>query len=162
MAIAGITLCALSLLLLPLMLLPALNAAKRKAEMIVCMNHEHQLVVALHLYADENQSQFPPSATWCDAIQPLMGTNNFFNCPACQPPHRCDYAFNSKLSGLNRGSVNPRCVLLFESDEGWNGSGGSEAMITTSRHVHVFIVGFEDGTVQFVTPAQLGTLRWDP
>ena len=62
-----------------------------------------------------------------------------------------------------RGELrNPQTVELFESDTGWNASGGPELMIGKSRHARMFVVAFADGSVQQLRESQLATLRWDP
>ena len=55
------------------MLLPSLAAAKGSAQRIVCLNHEKQLALALHLYAGDNAGRFPPrllTNRWCTTLRP--------------------------------------------------------------------------------------------
>jgi prepilin-type processing-associated H-X9-DG protein len=52
-------------------------------------------------------------------------------------------------------------VLLFESNLGWNGSGGVEAL-DLHRHSNVVNVLLADGAVITISRARLGTLRWEP
>lgn len=47
--------------ILAALLLPALSAAKAKAQTISCLNNLKQLQVAWHLYADENRDWIPPN-----------------------------------------------------------------------------------------------------
>jgi prepilin-type N-terminal cleavage/methylation domain-containing protein len=51
--------------ILAAMLLPALSAAKAKAQGIKCLSNVKQLQLAWHLYADENESQLVPANQWC-------------------------------------------------------------------------------------------------
>lgn len=167
LAIAGIVVSAIFLVLLPVfaaMLLPALAAAKGRAQEIVCINNEKQLGMAIQLYETDNSNHFPPAATWCDAIKSKVGNDSFFKCPAVNPDSQCDFAFNAALDGLDKSQVDPQTVMLFESDGGWNAHGGSELMIghSRNRYGHRFIVTLADGAVIQEREADLNRLRWNP
>ena len=165
MAIVGMSLSGVSLLFMPIMagmLLPALAKAKGKAQTINCVNNLKQLGVAVRLYSNDNKDMFPIAAKWCDAIQPdIGGSTKVFQCPDAPGP-RCTYAFNAKLSGMEEGKINPNTVMIFESQGGWNLSGGPELMIKKPRHGNTFTVGMADGSVQQVTPSRLSQLNWNP
>lgn len=47
--------------ILAAMLLPALSKAKAKAQGIKCMNNTHQLMLAIRLYTDDFNDNFPPN-----------------------------------------------------------------------------------------------------
>jgi hypothetical protein len=164
-ALAGVIVSAVFLFLIPIfaaMMLPALAAAKEKAESINCVNNEKQLALAIRIYSGDNKDQLPPAATWCDAIKNSAGLEKIFHCAAANSGSRCDYAFNAKLGGLDFAKMAPDTVMLFEADRGWNANGGSELMITQPRHAQVFVVALVDGSVQQVRANQLATLRWNP
>jgi hypothetical protein len=165
LALAGIITSGVAFLLIPIfaaMMLPALAAAKQKAQEINCVNNEKQLGLAMMIYSGDNKDKFPPAATWCDAIKTYAGSEKVFKCPAANSSSRCDYAFNAKLDGMDKSKINPQTVMIFESDGGWNADGGSELMIGKPRHARMFVVALADGSVQQVREAQLNTLRWDP
>lgn len=166
LALAGIITSGVSMLLIPIlaaMLLPALATAQQKAQEINCMNNEKQLALAMMIYSQGNTNHMPPAATWCDAILSAAGTEKVFKCVAANSSSRCDYAFNSKLGGLELGKANPQTVMIFESDGGWNANGGPELLPAKSRHLRRFyVVAFVDGHVEAVTSSRLSTLRWDP
>jgi len=166
LALAGIIVSGIFVLMIPIfaaLMLPALSAAKQKAQEINCVNNEKQLALAILVYSGDNTNRFPPAATWCDAIQNEVGhSGKVFKCLAANSNSRCDYAFNAKLDGMDQSKVNPQTVLLFESDGGWNANGGSELMIGKPRHAGMFVVAFADGSVQQLRESQLNTLRWDP
>ena len=168
LAIAGIIvsslLLAFSLLLLPAMLLPALAKAKAKAQNITCMNNVRQINLAVLMHAQSNTNTCPPAATWCDSIQNSVVSANVFKCKAGNDTHRCHYAFNAKLDGLNMDDIkNPALtVLVFETDGGWNISGGSELKPTKSRHAGKVVVGFADGHAELVDETRLPQLQWEP
>jgi len=166
-ALAGVIVSTIFLLMIPIfaaMLLPALAAAKDRAQEISCLNNEKQLANAVRMYASDNKDQFPPSATWCDAIQSYVGSGKVFQCPAGDPSQRCHYAYNAKLGGLDGSKANPNTVLFYETEGGWNVSGGPELMLSHARHGHgrIFIIAFVDGHVETMSGSQLNTLRWDP
>jgi type II secretory pathway pseudopilin PulG len=168
LALAGVIVSAIFLVVLPVfailggMLMPALAAAKQKAQAINCVNNEKQLGLAVRIYSGNNTNHFPPAATWCDAIKAAAGSEKVFRCNAATPSSQCGYAFNAKLDGLDESKINPQTVAIFESDVGWNASGGPELMIAKPRHARVFVVGLADGSVQQLRESQLNSLRWDP
>lgn len=143
------------------MLLPTLTDAKHKAQAVHCVNNVKQLGLAVQIYAVDNKDKFPLSKTWCDAIQMSAGSPKVFQCHVV-PDLRCGYAFNTKLSGKKSAEVDPQTVMIFESDAGWNASGGPELFLKSPRHGKRFIVGFADGHVESVTAVRLQNLRWDP
>jgi len=111
LALAGIIVSALFLLMIPVfagMMLPALSAAKQKAETIVCVSNEKQLALAIKIYSSDNNNHFPPAATWCDAIKGEFGSEKVFKCPGANPGSRCDFAFNAKLDGMDESKIQRR------------------------------------------------------
>jgi hypothetical protein len=164
LAISGIVVSGVFIFMIPIFMalfLPALAAAKGKAQQINCMNNEKQLALAVLVYSQGKGNHLPPAATWCDAIQANAGSDKLFKCPAADATSRCDYAFNAKLDGLDLGKVNPETVLIFESDAGWNAHGGSEMLVQRHR-VHFTVVAFVDGHTEVVSDARLQSLRWNP
>ena len=43
------------------MLVPALNRAKQKAQMVKCLSNLHQIGLGLKMYLDDNRDTFPPA-----------------------------------------------------------------------------------------------------
>jgi hypothetical protein len=165
LALAGTIVSGIFLFMIPIfaaMLLPALAAAKQKAQEINCVNNEKELALAVRIYSGEHNNQLPHAATWCDDIKAAAGSDKVFKCPAAEAGSRCDYAFNAKLDGMDASKINPQTVMIFESDGGWDANGGAELMIGKPRHARMFVVAFADGGVQQLREAQLGALRWDP
>ena len=168
LALAGTILSGIFVVLLPVfaifaaMLLPALAAAKQKAQLISCVNHEKQLALAVKIYAGDNTNHFPAAAIWSDAIKTYAGSEKIFKCPASHSGSRCDYAFNTKLDGLDESQVAPNTVMIFEAAAGWNANGGPELMLGQPRHSRMVVVAFADGSVHQFRESELGTLRWDP
>jgi prepilin-type processing-associated H-X9-DG protein len=165
LAIAGICISALMLFLsIPItaaMLLPALARAKERAQTINCINNLRQLALGVKMYASDHNDAFPPVATWSDAIQSQVGSAKVFQCPS-HPELRCAYAYNHNLDGKKEGEINPQTVLLFESQSGWNASGGEEVLMA-HKHSHRGVnVAFADGSARTVPRNQLSSLRWEP
>jgi prepilin-type N-terminal cleavage/methylation domain-containing protein len=73
--------------ILTAMLLPALATAKEKARQIGCINNLKQLRLALTMYADENDGQFPPrfAPYWMERIQPHYENLTILRCPSDKP-----------------------------------------------------------------------------
>jgi prepilin-type processing-associated H-X9-DG protein len=150
------------------MLLPALSNAKQRAMTIQCMNNMRQLSVATRMYAESHEEHFPAATNWCDALKEYVGDNTkVYKCVAANSAEACDYAYNAKVAGLDVKKVDPQTVLLFESKDGWNLSGGAEMMLSAPRHRSrgrkpVVTVAFADGHVEEVTAERLPQLRWEP
>lgn len=61
------------------------------------------------------------------------------------------------------GAVEPaQVVMLFESDRGWNGSGGPEALPKVPRHNGGDFYAFWDGHCKWVRRGHETTLEWSP
>jgi len=165
LALAGLITSCTALLLLPVfvaMLLPALMQAKQKALSLHCMTNVKELSLAMRLYAGDNQNHYPAGTNWCTAIQSEVGATNVFHCPADFSDGRCSYAFNVQLAGTETGKADPNTVMIFETDGGWNVSGGRELLLAKPRHRQMVVVGFADGHVEQVSESRLSQLRWNP
>jgi hypothetical protein len=165
LAIAGICVSGFMLFfsipVMAAMMLPALARAKQRAETINCVNNMKQLALGVKLYAQSHNGQFPPAATWCDAIQSSVSSPKVFQCPS-DPGLRCAYAFNAKLDGKKENEIDPQTVLLFESDAGWNASGGPGELKPHKHSARTVSVALVNGAVMQIPRSQLSTLRWDP
>lgn len=166
-ALAGMIVSGAFLLLAPIpaaLLMPALARAKQKAVSIQCMNNVKQLNLGLILYANANKDHFPEGTNWCDALKPYIKNDKTFLCSQGKPGQRSHYAFNARLAGLGLNQVQAPAdtVLIFESDGGWNVSGGPELLPARPRHNGAYMVGFADGHVEMVRAVRLAKLRWEP
>ena len=146
------------------LLLPALAKAKQRAQSINCINKVKQLELAVLMYSNDNKDVWPSATTWCDDILQYVGSPQVFKCPTGDARQRGHYALNAKLAGLpGKGITNPaKTVMIFESDQGWNASGGPELMLQAPRHRKAVVIGFADGDVELVTEARLSQLNWEP
>lgn len=113
-----------------------------------CGRHLSQLAKAMVVYAnDDEYGRFPTPDKWCDLLlESGQVTEEHFICPKrvfflpfmTKPilvlplprKGRCHYAMNPNV----RGADSPfDMVVLFETTEGWNKSGGPE-LLSTERH----------------------------
>jgi hypothetical protein len=174
--IVAVVLCVGLVLLVNGLIYRPMSKAKARGQEYVCTARLKELGLALRSYSSiaqpnipDEQSQFPCATNWCDAILPNLSAGMYsrtaqqnFQCRGADPSQRCHYALNAKLGGLLWSKVNPNTVALFETAGGWNVSGGSELMLSRSRHEGLFLILFADGRVGKLTEPQLKTLRWEP
>src|SRR5437870_12487133 len=82
--------------ILAALLLPALAKAKTKAQGIYCLNNGKQMMLSLHLYAQDNGDHFPPNPddgnttpgyNWCPG-QAGRGGGEEFNADILMDPTR--------------------------------------------------------------------------
>ncbi len=117
---------------------------------------------------DHNQ-QFPSADQWCDEIFNEVGGGKAFISP--QAPNasklnpnakHCHYAMNAAVAGKSFSSRD--VVVLFESDLGWNGSGGlaDAKKFAKERKATKLAVYFAGGSSRLVAPDKLDSLQWSP
>lgn len=167
LALGGTIVSGIFVLMLPVlaaMLLPALAQAKARAQSINCMNNLKQLALGGVMYSEEHQGRLPLGDNWCDAVEKYVGNRKVFQCPAGDSSQPCHYAFNARLAGIDiKALTNPaQTVLFFETDGGWNLSGGPELLISRPRHRNAVGVAFADGHCEIRTRARLSNLKWEP
>jgi hypothetical protein len=128
-----------------------------------CIQHEVILVRAMLRYVRDYDNTFPAASTWCDSLRPYVADEGVFVCPSA-PALRCGYAFNSAYSGIRYepGRDNDKFVVIFESDGGWNASGGRELLPRKPRHHGVVFFGFLAGYVAGFPSSALSELEWRP
>ena len=98
--------------ILAAMLLPALAGAKEKARRIACVNNLKQLHIAMTVYADNNDGQFPPRMApfWPDRLRPEYEVLALLKCPS-DPTGK-----TSPTAPAGTAMAAPRSYLL----NGWN------------------------------------------
>jgi prepilin-type N-terminal cleavage/methylation domain-containing protein len=89
------------------MLLPVVSRAKETARRIQCTSNMKQLYLALKMYADDNDGQFPPRSRpyWMTRIRPGYETLKILECPTDRPEE-------SPSIDLNETDRAPRSYLL--------------------------------------------------
>jgi prepilin-type processing-associated H-X9-DG protein len=167
LAMAGTIVSGVFVLMLPIfvaMLLPALSRAKSRAQSISCMNNMKQLALGCMMYANENKDHLPQGDHWCDSLTRYITNLRTYQCPLGDPAQRCHYALNARLStiALKEVTAPAQTVLMFETDGGWNMSGGPELITPQPRHGSSIGIVFADGHCEIARPSRLHAARWDP
>jgi len=150
------------------MIIPAFASAKQRAMSVQCMNNMRQLSLAMRMYSGAHEEHFPAATNWCDAVKEYVGGNTrVYTCAAANSTDACDYALNAQVAGLDVSKVNPQTVVIFESEAGWNLSGGEAMVVSPARHRMranrpSVTVAFADGHVEQVTLDRIPSLRWEP
>lgn len=136
------------------MLLPALQQARAKAQTTQCVGNLKQIMMATHIYLDENDLTFPNEYDGFDAllyypnrvctpatpygnyqpyVEPYVGNFETFTCPSVTRTYRIgqnerfayDYSINTTTHG--------RSLLWFSSGSGLNKSTSEWAIIPDSN-----------------------------
>jgi len=97
------------------MLLPALGKAKEAARRISCVNNMRQLGLAMNMYADDNQSYFPPRTRqhrWPSLLQDGFKDPKILRCPSDGPKP----STGNDPTGKYPIDAAPRSYLI----NGWN------------------------------------------
>ncbi len=122
---------------------------------------------AMSAYANDYDGKFPTSSEWCDLLIEYADADEYkFRCVGglgyggIETSRRiCSYAMNENVE--ERGENSPHdMVLLFETDSGWNQSGGPEILTTGNHEDEGCNILFVDGSVEFVKTADLDNLTW--
>jgi len=145
-------------------MMPALARVKQASLRIVCANNMSNLTKAMLIYANDNNDMFPTPAKWCDLLVEYQNVSKqTFACPAALIKYRsvdqCNYAMNKNVEGLGTNAP-PDMVLLFETQPGWNQSGGPEILSTDNHQGEGCNVAFVDSHIQFVRIEDLKNLKW--
>lgn len=148
------------------MLLPALNNARSqrqydRPQYSDCGVNVKKIALAIRLYADEHEGKCPPAAQWCDDVLPNLDGRQIFKCPQRRGAESA-YGFNAKLAGRTLSAIPPDTVMIFETGQGWNTTGGEGEVVTSPPHGRHFIFGFADGSVRELTREEFTELRWEP
>ena len=121
---------------------------------------------ALELSTGDNNGVLPLARGWCDSISPYLKTVQIQRpyplvCPEA-PDLRCGYAFNTRLSGVRADTLTDphSTVAVFESDAGWNATGGPELLPNVPRHHHSDYYAFADGRVALLPRKRLRDGSW--
>jgi prepilin-type N-terminal cleavage/methylation domain-containing protein/prepilin-type processing-associated H-X9-DG protein len=124
------------------MLLPALARAKEAAYRIKCANNLKQIELALKMYADDNNSMFPPRTNayrWPTLLLEYYRTTNMLLCPTDQlrGPPQTDFSSPTVADRANRS------YLI----NGWNDV--FPDALETARSMKEVLVVYPSETVMF-------------
>ena len=126
LAIAGI---AAPVVLIPFIallmgiMMPALARVRTIAHRMVCGTNMSGLGMAMMIYSNDNDGDYPTTSQWCDLLIKHADVNECMLQCKSAPEGPCNYAMNKNIEKLG-DSAPPDMVLLFESRAGWNQSGG--------------------------------------
>lgn len=171
-AIAALVISGIGVFLIPVVaavLFPVFARARAAARTSSCVSNVKQLSVAVMMYAQDYEGQYPPPGSWDKATEPytLSATKSggphidVRHCPSSKLPGR-SYAMNANLKSVNADKIaNPMdAVMLFDASDGSPASGGPELMPSPPRHLGGDVVGFTDGHAKRVRAADYPTLVW--
>jgi len=164
-AIAGIWTGAGGLILfviLAVLTLRMLDRRKESAVLVVGFRNIQILAVACEQYMADHDGRFPPADSWCDDLRAEVYRDERFQDPLL-PGEKCAFGFNRNLGGLTLEAITDpaRTILFFETDGGWNVSGGREVMISKPRRWKYLVIVATRAGIE-VTGEELGTLYWTP
>jgi prepilin-type processing-associated H-X9-DG protein len=161
MAITGIVLPVVVLPVMALLmaiLMPALAQVRRLAQRIECGTNLSAIGRSMIIYANDNGGKYPTPDRWCDLLlENTDVTEKIFICRGAEEGP-CNYAMNANVEEVNSP---PDMVLVFESQPGWNLSGGPELLTLDNHQQEGCNVLFNDGHVEFVKPEDIPKLRWN-
>jgi hypothetical protein len=164
LATAGLCLSGVLVLLLPITLaalMPKIAQERNQGKMVNCRNNLRQLGMAMRMYANDQSDRFALASNWCDALQGYVATSSAFECPAGRSGLRSHFGYNARLGGLEEDRINPKTVMFFEIEGGWNISGGPDRALRQPRHFLINVC-YADGSTEQVPAYRLPQLRWDP
>jgi len=140
-------------------LLPLIMGAQGKAQATQCLNNMKQLCLAAQMHVQETGGALP-TEQWQDQLANYVNDRALYVCPHA-PQQGVAYVINEALLGALMQDIKrpAQTVLFFESDIAaeWP-FGGVAAVSGQPRHDGRVVVGFADGHVQQVSPAELRQL----
>ena len=116
-----------------------------------------QLGIAFLVYS-EDTGNYPTLENWCDLIKVYLGKGNeiILRCPEAKRAE-CNYAMNPYCEPNSPSDT----VLLFETNGGWNLSGGPELLTTENHKKKICNVLFNDYTVKSIKEDEIKNLKWN-
>jgi hypothetical protein len=111
-----------------------------------CRMNVESISMSMQMYLTD-YDRFPDANRWCDELRSYIGSNQVYVCPE-RPELRCGYALNAALSDLKTSSLTTdpyNTVVIFESDRGWNASGGMGILPGQPRHRGRDMYGYAGG-----------------
>jgi len=156
-AISGIIVSTLSLLVG----VPVVLNIRYQAFRMLCGTNMSLLGMAMLVYSNEFDDKLPTPSKWCDLlVEHTDVTEKTLRCLGA-PEGPCNYAMNKNVEKLGIRSP-PDMVVLFETQPGWNQSGGPEILTIDNHQGEGCNVLFMDSHVHFVKTEDLDKLKWKP
>lgn len=169
LAIAGIITSAILIVLMPFMaiiaaiLMPSFASARTQARTVVLKSNAKQICLAMAMYCDDNDGQFPPAENWPDVLKPYIGNEKILTSPFAPEAGRA-WAINKNLDGRKRQDIKQphRVVLVFEARFSSPPAGGRELLSEKPGTIRGYVIGFLDGHAELVRPERLDEFIWTP
>jgi hypothetical protein len=126
------------------------NRKRTEHSVSICAVNMMVLLNAQDAYSANHGGRLPLAHDWCDQLLPYVismgGDRSTFVCPEARN-QTCSYALNRTIAGMRPTDIRDAqdVVMLFESDSGWNATGGPALLCSSPRHRVWDFVGFADG-----------------
>jgi hypothetical protein len=167
LAIAGIGVSGTTLLTMLIMIamtIPAsINLVRNESMTAMSINNAKDISLAMLIYCDENDGNFPPVGNWPDALKPYIRNVKRLTSPFAPEAGRA-WAMNKNLDGRKRHDIKlpHRTVLIYEARLDSPPAGGPESLPECPRGRRGYVIGFLDCHVECVKPERLDDLIWIP
>lgn len=144
--------------LLVAVLLPALRSARERGRRIACANNEHQILLAIHFYAQDHDGLLPQQANygpvdffdWSGRLTGyVQNTVHVFRCPSDNNPRR----FNEPFRSYAVNGVHTPYSTGFNVP--WPTEVGTPFRIADVPN-HVILIGENHGIDSWTPPGQSG------
>lgn len=142
---------------------------ERVAHRISCGANLYYLAEAVKEYAVDNNNVFPDPDKWCDLLVELT-SRHIFKCKGAMAhsPEEIRDNFPGSIN-FSYYAINPNCtvnspndvVLLFETQSGWNQSGGREILTLDNHEGLGCNIAFVDGHVEWIKAEDVNDLKWE-
>jgi prepilin-type processing-associated H-X9-DG protein len=131
---------------------------RESANRLVCNANLRALGLALCVYAQDHNNNYPTPEKWCDLLGNKYGDfyDKTFRCPGGKG-EMCSYAINPNCEPNSPKDI----VLLFETKGGWNQVGGPELLTMENHKGEGCNVVFGDWHVEYVKAERIAALKWD-
>ncbi len=123
----------------------------------ICGTNLSGLAKSMIVYAnDDERCIFPAPEKWCDLLidRDYVSAKQFL-CPQARDKGPGHYAINPNANSAS----DPDVVLVFETDSGWNQSGGPEILSTKNHKGQGCNIAFVDTHVRYVKKDQFSKLK---
>ena len=127
-----------------------------------------KLYQAIRQYTVEHEGELPIPSKWCDLLRGSSAMSlETFICPGAKAQlGQSSYAINEKIMGYKLDNLSGEIVLIFETNPGWNKSGGPE-LLSTENHDYLLEtkrcgILYANGNIIFIQPEAFDKLIWDP
>ncbi len=139
------------------------RSVPEQAKKLKCKSNMIRLHQAILIYSQNYQgNKYPPPYKWCDSLIKAGAHSDdlsIFVCPSAKPSEyteKCHYAINPNAEPHSSTDM----VLLFETKEGWNQSGGPELLNFDNHLGNDCCILLNNGSVEFIDPNHADTLKW--